>query len=738
MELSYSEYAVQYEGIEETMQYTDYLQKVQGEESTYRSSPSLYAIFDRSSSNTEPYSSSKIKLNVIGGDAWRVAGQWIEWEIEVPEDGMYEISIKGRQNYERGNVSNRSLYLDGIIPFEEASVIGFTYSNKWDLTTLSDVEGNAYKFYMTAGTHTLRLEVTLGDFGEILQELEDSVFRMNEMYRKILILTGTTPDKYRDYAIDSTYPEVIEGMELEAKRLYELVDRVVAYTGQKGEAISVAQTLAAQMEKFVKRPDKIPQTLSNFKENISSLGTSILSMSESRLDIDYIVVNAAEAELPVVKENFFNRAAHEIRSFFSSFFEDYNSLGNVYNEDEAIDVWMLSGRDQSNVLKTMIDDTFTPMFGIGVNVRLVDADTLLPSVVAGTGPDVALSVTADKPVNFALRSASVDLTQFEGWEEVFSQYHESAYVQYQYNDGIYAVPETQIFNVMFYRTDILEELGIEPPTTWDEFIEILPIIQHKNLQVGVPSTERKFGNVSSPDLSGSFAQLYQNGGSLYNASGSKTLIDSEAGVAGFEFVTMLFTHYKLPTEYDFLNRFRSGEMPLVIADYNYYNTLAVFAPEIRGLWDFALIPGTVQEDGSVDHSVSSWGVCSMMLSGSKNQDDAWTFMKWWADSDTQVRFGRELESVMGSSARYATANTIAFEQLTWSKSQREVLGNQWEWVVGTPEVAGGYYTSWHIVNAVRKVVNDLDDPRETLLDYARTINEELTKKRKEFGLSTEE
>lgn len=89
---------------------------------------------------------------------------------------------------------------------------------------------------------------------------------------------------------------------------------------------------------------------------------------------------------------------------------------------------------------------------------------------------------------------------------------------------------------------------------------------------------------------------------------------------------------------------------------------------------------------------------------------------------------------MGSSARYATANVDAFQQLSWSKKQSDLLNEQWDWVVGIPEVPGGYYTNWHVTNAVRKVINDKDDPRETLLDYARTINEELDKKRIEFGI----
>lgn len=730
-QVSYSEYIAAVDTTRFANTDLNYQEKVQGEDSTVRSSPSLYATYDRSSSTTEPYSAAKIKLNMIGGEAWKVAGQWIEWEITVPEDGLYEISIKGRQNYQRGFVSNRALYIDGEIPFEEVAAIAFQYDNAWNMMTLADENGNPYQFALTAGTHTIRLEVTLGELGGILNELEDSVFRLNAMYRKILVLTGTDPDEFRDYQIAKVYPEVIAAMNLESKRLYRIVDEVVAYSGQKASQIAAAQTLAVQLEKFVKNPEKIPATMENFKNNVSSLGTSILTLSEAPLDIDYIVVSATGNKAEAAKETFFNKMAHELRSFISSFTEDYNSLGNVYDDEDTLVVWMLSGRDQSTILKTMIDDTFTPQTGISVNVKLVDAGTLLPATVAGTGPDVALSVGQGEPVNYALRNASVDLTQFEDLDEVLSHYYESAYEAYKFNGGIYAIPETQNYNVLFYRKDIMEELGLEIPQTWQELINILPIIQQNNMTVAIPSV---YNSTVSPDLTNFQDILYQNGGTLYSENGERTIIDEEAGVAAFEMHTRFFTHYKLPTQYNFVNRFRSGEMPLGISSYAMYNTLVVFAPEIRGLWDFTLLPGTEKEDGTIDRSGNSWGTCSMMLENSDNKELAWEFMKWWADSETQIRFGRELESVMGASARYATANVDAFEGLAWSSSEMAVLKEQWSWTKGTPEVAGSYYTSRHIVNAIRKVVTQNDDPRETLLDYARTINEELYKKRKEFGL----
>ncbi len=134
----------------------------------------------------------------------------------------------------------------------------------------------------------------------------------------------------------------------------------------------------------------------------------------------------------------------------------------------------------------------------------------------------------------------------------------------------------------------MEELGLEIPQTWDDFINMLPIIQQNNMSAGIPSV---YNNANAPDLSSLLDLLFQNGGVLYNGTGESTQIDEEPGVNAFEMHTRFFTHYKLPTIYNFVNRFRSGEMPIGISSYSTYNTLVVFAPEIRGLWDFTMIPG---------------------------------------------------------------------------------------------------------------------------------------------------
>ncbi len=711
--------------------------KVQGEHAVLRSQPSLFPKYDRSSSVTEPYSVTSTVLNYIGGDAWTHPNEWIEWNFEVPEDGYYNISIKARQVYQRGALSCRSIYIDNEIPFADLSSVEFSYSTGWKMVTLSNKEGDPFRFYLTAGSHKIRMEVTLGAMGPVLNEVEDSIYRLNQIYRKLLVLTGVNPDRFRDYNLKTVYPEVLEAMDLESKRLYRIVDETVATTGQKSDRIAVAQTMAVQLEQFVRDNDRITESFTNFKDNITSLGTAMQNMSESKLDVDLIMVTGENAKIPSVDENFFMKAVHEIRSCLSSYFVDYNSLGDKYdaNEDNIIDIWIVTGRDQSTILKTMVDDSFTPETGIKVNVKLVAADAILTAVVAGNGPDIVLSVDGWFAVNYAMRNAVEDLTQFEDYAEVASVFEQSALDPLTYNNGehkgVFGLPETQNFSLLFYRKDVLEELGLEVPQTWDELIAELPTIQGNSLTVGVP-----FPDITLADISIFNSLVYQNGGDIYDDLARKTLISNEAGVKAFKMYTSLYNDYGLPMVYDFVSRFRSGEMPLGVAGYSTYNTLMVSAPEIRGLWDFTLFPGTLKADGTIDRTVHSNGTCCMMI---KTDDEtvkknAWEFMKWWVGTESQVEFGREMESVLGASARYQTANKEALRQLAWSTSQLTVLEEQRSSTRGFPEIAGGYSTTRHITNAIRKVINEKIDPRESLLTYSRTINEEIRIKRKEFNL----
>ncbi|MBQ7247476.1 MAG: extracellular solute-binding protein [Lachnospiraceae bacterium] len=729
--LTYEEYLAEHSGAAAA---ADFALKIQGEDAALRSDPSLYPRWDHSYPNTDPYDITHSTLNMIGGSAWTVNGQWIEWEAQVPEDGLYHITLKAAQGYNRGQNSQRRLLIDGEVPFAEAEKISFQYDSGWQTETLGDGRG-AYDFYLTAGTHSIRLQVTLGDIASPIGRMEESVARLNQLYRRFLVIMGRNPDRYRDYDIEGPYPRIRETMRLESMRLYSIADEVTAITGGKSSITGTITVTADLLEGFAKDPSMIKRRLSTFRDDITALGTAMMNMTQSQLDLDYLVITSKDTAPESDEAGFFKSAGHEIRSFFSSFTTDYDSLGDVYEDADGIEVWILTGRDQANTLKTIIDDSFTPSSGIAVNLKLVESGSVLPAVAAGNGPDVVLSSGQGDPVNYALRNAAEDLMQFEGCEEVLGRFAESAVVPFRYAGGVYGLPETQGFNVLYYRKDILEELGIKVPETWDELENILPILQNNNLQIGMPDIMSK----SAADLSGFFSMMYQNGCMLYDDDGTRAMLDAEGSVKAFERYTAFYTDYDLAKDYSFVDRFRSGEMPIGITNFGIQNTLSVFAPELKGLWAFTLIPGTRQADGSIDRSVMSYlGSCMILRSDdTARKAQSWEFLKWWTSADIQARFGQEMECLMGAAARYATANLEAFQQLSWSREQLNILNEQRSWTVSNQEVPGGYYTGRHIVNAVRKVVNENAAARETLLDYNKTINDEIKKKRIEFGLEAE-
>ena len=325
--------------------------------------------------------------------------------------------------------------------------------------------------------------------------------------------------------------------------------------------------------------------------------------------------------------------------------------------------------------------------------------------------------------------AAIDLKQFPDYDQVAERFYDSAKVPYSFDGAAYALPETETFFMLFYRKDILKELDLEVPKTWDEVKTCLSVLSKNNMEVGLPVI-----NVLNADMVyGNF--LYQQDGQFYTDDAKASALDSDTGVNTFKEWVKYYTDYTLTREYDFVSRFRTGEVPIGIADYQTYNTLQVSAPEIDGLWGFTTMPGTVMEDGSVNTSSTAGGTGMIILEQSKDKEAAWEYLKWWTSEEIQVQYGREMEGLMGAAARYPTANKAALSKLPWPIQDYKNLEAQLETVKGIPQVPGGYYTARNVNNAFYKVVVDKEvGAREALMDAVRYIDDEITNKRKEFGL----
>ena len=765
----------------------------------------IYAMNDRTSAITDPQSTSATLLNTIGGnggDKWKITGQWIEWDFEVPETGMYKIVPRFKQTVNAGLFSSRSIKIDGEIPFAEAKACQFKYKSDWQTQALTDGE-TEFTFYLEKGKHTLQMEVVLGKMSTILQTINDSTDRLNEYYREILMITGTDPDEYTDYSFSKLIPEVLRGMRNESALLYDMSAQLEETIGEKGENTVILDRVAYLLDLMGNDQDKIAANLSNYKSYIGSLGTWLLTTTSQPLQLDYIQFQSAEkAKLPQAEANAWQSIKHEISSFISSFFVDYNSMGSstVYDENDpnAIEVWITTGRDQATIMRQMVDDSFAAEYGVSVNLKLIAAGTLLPATLAGNGPDV--SMDAD-PVGFGIRNAVMPLNYFEntdnymgdnvmGFSEVKKLFNEETFVpltvldpdRREFADGkevpiaedgnaefkvvkgverngvvTYGLPSTLDFPMLFYRKDIFVELGLEVPQTWDDVEDVIRALSENQLEMGFAQTLTQIRMYQTGDEW--FKSCYdyedmgdtidQNSRAYLRTVGIETNLGSNGALDAFQRMTEWFTLYGQPVTFDFSNRFRTGELPIGIVSYTQYNQLKVFAPEISGLWEFVQLPGVEQADGTINHtSPITVGAVMMMkdaadditadqdYTDSLRAQNSWKYLQWWVSTPTQERFGKEQVAIMGTAAKYNTANVEALKGQSWTAQEKKNLDQQFKSLKGTPMSPGNYIVARYTNFAFYNVVNDGEVASEAMRAYIDDIDNELTRKRSEYGFLT--
>lgn len=721
-----------------------YLGEYEAEKSYYKNALTLFATYDTAQVHVTPSSPNVIHYNTIGKNTWKDIGQQITWEFEVPADGYYYLAFKVKQYDKSNSYSARSVTIDGQTLFREMQVQKFPYDTGWYVQNLENARGEALKVYLTAGSHVLGMTATIDEeYSALLREVDSVADQMQHWYREIIKITGfnadsgrVTIDANRDFDLDKNIPGLMAGLQDCRDRLSACYAKIETMEDLSPSSASVLKETVVMLEKLIKKPGKIAKRIESFRSNISNLSTWTIDQRSQPLVMDKFYVYSPDQAMPQVGGGFFKQLWYRFLMFLDSFVSPSSAVTgsvDVGETTQTIRVWIStaditttgasSGRDQAIILKKLIDESFTAKTGINVEVSLVGgSDTLVQAVLAGEGPDAALFASVDTPVNLAMRDVLLDLSQFPGYEEVLEQFTESAVTPFWYKDGLYAFPETQNFNMLFYRTDIFRELGLQPPKTWDEFYDQVVLLSNNNYMVGIPQNQNTFESF-----------LYQSGTTFYTEDLSHSTFDTNEALTAFGSWTNLYTKYSLPLIFDFFNRFRSGEMAMGIMPYNQVNYLYSAAPELDGLWDMAVIPGTMDAQGNINHVETCSSTGCIGLKGTEHPGEVYEFLSWWVSEDTQAAFGIQLEQTLGIAARYATANLGAFEQLPWLSNQAQVLRQQRESTVAVEQIPGSYYISRNLSFAFRAVVYNKANLRETLYKYNIEINKELERKQKEFN-----
>lgn len=702
--------------------------KIHAEDACMKSDSSLIPKATNGDAGLYPIHPYLSKINNIGGSTWSSPGQTITWEFQVAKAGYYQFGTRYKQNELINGESYRWMKIDGQTPFEEAKLLRFPYATNWQYYEFGD--GNTpYYIWLDEGVHTISLEVTLGNMADVYNRMSQSVTALGDLYLDIIMITSETPDVNRDYELFKQIPNFNETLMDIHGDLDSLVKEIKETSGERGSQYTAAiDNMKRVIMQMVEAPYIAQIYVGDYYTNYTTLCSWLTDMKKMPLALDEIQFVYAGQEIDWKQPNFIKKAWFEVQRLWYSFAKSENVVEN--EEEVELTLWVNWGRDQVAALDSLIRDSFTADTGVKVNIKIT-GNSLINGLLTDDYPDLQLYLARTDPVNYGMRGALLDLTQFEDYEEVLGRFQEGASTPYWHNDALYALPDTQSFYIMFYRTDVFEELGLEIPTTWEEFLYCSTIIRRHNMNVYVPYTQIASGatvNAGIGNLSLYPTFMMQRGLSLYNEELDATALDSEEAIQVFDEWTEIYTDYGYLKEADFYNRFRNGSMPLGIAPYSTYLTLYSTAPEIYGRWGMANVPGT--KGGNA--YVAGGGTGCSIVKETEHPEEAWEFLKWWTSEETQVRYCNDVESILGILGRSSTSNVEAFKKLAWNPEDLNSLLSQWENVRELPEVPGSYYLTRAVDQAFWAVMNDETNPKDAITKWSEIADNEIARKVKEY------
>lgn len=710
---------------------------IEAEDFYQRNDSSIHAIGEYGSS-LSPLSATTTVLNIIDEDSFNEAGQTVSYQFHVDNAGYYYIGMNYRQSEKNDFPVFVDWKIDGEIPNSAFKSYQVEAANKFRTVTLTDDNDDKLSVYLEPGDHTISLTISADNLRYALEAVDEIMSGISDLSLEVTKVAGTNKDKYRDLKLTRYIPDVQDRLLGWVDELYSLAEQAQPYVNAKSPdkvaAFSYLLIAANQLKSLAEKPNELVYRVDELSTSVNSINTQIANfvdlINDNDLSIDRIYIYQDGARLPK-GQNIFQSIGTSLKRFGYSFMGQSYSASNT--DESHIQVWVNRPRTYVEIMQKMIDEKFTPETGIEVDLSIMtDAQKLILSNASGDTPDIATGINYSIPFDLAIRGSLVDLSKFDNYKEVFGRYSDGLLAPSVVGDGLYSLPETMNFYVMFYRTDILSKLGLSVPNTMDELIAMLPDLQMRGLNVYYPTAAM----LVMRNFHGTTPIIYQMDGALYGDTALDILVDSEATVEGFTELTELFTLYDLPVDVpNFYQHFRNGDLPIGIADFNSYNLILNAAPEIANSWSIALVPGIEDEEtGEVKRYMSGGAESTVMFSSDDEREQkAWQFMEWWSRADIQAEFGQRLQILYGDEYIWPTANLEAFERLPYPTSDKDIILTQAQYILETPRLLGSYMMERELSNAFNDVVVNGDTVRSRIDEVAKTVLRETERKLEEFG-----
>ncbi|MGN0755299.1 MAG: extracellular solute-binding protein [Aristaeellaceae bacterium] len=706
---------------------------LQAEQVPVRNNPNIRPLADYDMRLT-PYSSGKKVINHIDDTSYKYPGDMLTYTFTVEEAGHYAMALRLRQSELANFPVYRTVLIDGVIPgpaFENAE-LGYTL--QFRNQTLLDENGSPALLHLTEGEHTLTLLTSVDPLRPSLLLLQTISDEIADLSLQITKITGGNTDFFRDFALEDFDFHIADDLnrwigELTAVRAE--LGRIAHAEGRVG-ALSNLDMAVQALEQLAREPDNLPKKLTLFSQGSSSargfLVSTVENLSTSPIGLDAIYLYTKEELLPQ-EPGFLERAADTVRRFAASFTDDSYVADNA--DESKLQVWVNRPRQYLEILQRMADTTFTPATGIEVEFSIMpDESKLILANASGAAPDVALGVSTTRVYDLAVRGALKNLREYEDFAAVGRRFPTGLLMPAVCDDGLYALPETFNFNVLFYRKDILDSIGLEVPNSYEEVLQMLPALHRYGLNYNnfvANAVGYKAFSITTPFL-------YQNGAVLYADGNLHVQLDTEEAIEALKVMTDSFVIYDMDFEVNsFYQSFRDGTLPIGTSNYGMYNLVMNAAPELADKWGIALYPGLTDESGEVQRWISGAEQSCFIFDSTNMPETSWQFLSWWMSEEIQTEFAFTLQSTLGNEYMWNSANAAAYMNAPWPTEHKKIIAEQMNWICETPRNPGSYMVERELSNAVNAVCLEGKNLRAALDEAIKRIDRELERKLEEFG-----
>lgn len=220
----------------------------------------------------------------------------------------------------------------------------------------------------------------------------------------------------------------------------------------------------------------------------------------------------------------------------------------------------------------------------------------------------------------------------------FDRFPESSLNLSTFDDEVHSLPVRANAQLMFYRKDVFEDLGIDPPETWTELEEAGKEIT-ENTEMSAISPYYQGGN-NGQNMYMWTSYLWSNGSDIFDED-MKPVFNSEEGIEATQRYVDLLVEDEIASpgsvsfgEQDARTDFKQGNSAMWVGwwwVYSDFNLSDSADEEVQGNVGFTTVPGWEGKGSTANISTFPLG----MMKDSENKEAAWEFMKWISEPENE-------------------------------------------------------------------------------------------------------